>query len=80
MIIPININCNISLHSLSVGGAPPRDPQGHTLITEDGGYFRTFGFGIFSAYKQELERVGGFNTSIEGWGGEDVDLYDKVFF
>jgi len=41
------------------------------------GYWRDFGFGIMSAYKQDLERVQGFNTSIVGWGKEDVDLYER---
>uniref|UniRef100_A0A6A7G7Z9 Hexosyltransferase n=2 Tax=Hirondellea gigas TaxID=1518452 RepID=A0A6A7G7Z9_9CRUS len=61
----------------SVVGPPPRDQFGHTAITEESGYFRNFGFGIVSVYKSDLFAVGGFNTSIVGWGGEDVDLYNK---
>jgi len=41
------------------------------------GYWRDFGFGIMAAYKQDLERVQGFNTTIVGWGKEDVDLYER---
>lgn len=41
------------------------------------GYWRDFGFGIMSAYKQDIERVQGFNTTITGWGKEDVDLYER---
>lgn len=44
---------------------------------EQEGYWRDFGFGIMSAYKQDLDRVQGFNTSITGWGKEDVDLYER---
>ena len=28
-------------------------------------------------YGQDLHAVGGFDTSIKGWGWEDVDLYQK---
>ncbi|XP_018025751.1 chondroitin sulfate synthase 1 [Hyalella azteca] len=61
----------------SVAGAPPHDERGHTVVTEESGYFRSFGFGIMSVYQSDLMAVGGFNTSIRGWGGEDVDLYEK---
>jgi len=44
---------------------------------EKEGYWRDFGFGIMSAYKQDIERVQGFNTTITGWGKEDVDLYER---
>ena len=33
-----------------------------------------------SVYRSDLLDVGGFNTSITGWGGEDVDLYEKVIY
>ncbi|KAF6207578.1 hypothetical protein GE061_016025 [Apolygus lucorum] len=46
-------------------------------ITERAGYWRQYGFGICSMYKSDLEKVGGFNTSIVGWGKEDVDLFEK---
>uniref|UniRef100_A0A1I8A5D8 Hexosyltransferase n=1 Tax=Steinernema glaseri TaxID=37863 RepID=A0A1I8A5D8_9BILA len=42
------------------------------------GYFRHFGFGLVSLYKQDLVAVGGFNKEIQGWGLEDVDLFEKV--
>ncbi|XP_069138587.1 chondroitin sulfate synthase 1-like [Argopecten irradians] len=41
------------------------------------GYWRSFGYGIVSLYGSDLSTVGGFNTSIQGWGKEDVDLYSK---
>ncbi|KAK7082720.1 Chondroitin sulfate synthase 1 [Halocaridina rubra] len=50
----------------------------HTLIDEDVGYWRAFGFGIVSIYKCDLQLAGGLDTSILGWGREDVDLFEKV--
>lgn len=46
-------------------------------LSMDAGYWRNFGFGIASMYKSDLKQVGGFDTSIQGWGKEDVDLYTK---
>lgn len=43
----------------------------------DSGYWRQFGFGIVAVYNSDLRRVGGFDTSIIGWGKEDVDLFEK---
>ncbi|CAI4221702.1 unnamed protein product [Auanema sp. JU1783] len=42
------------------------------------GYFRHFGYGLAALYKADLIGVGGFDTKIEGWGLEDVDLFEKV--
>ncbi|XP_006609594.1 chondroitin sulfate synthase 1 [Apis dorsata] len=47
-------------------------------VNEMAGYWRQFGFGIVSLYKQDYKDVGGFNLSIQGWGKEDVDFYEKV--
>lgn len=49
----------------------------HFEFTYDSGYWRQFGFGIVLVYNSDLRRVGGFDTSIVGWGKEDVDLYEK---
>ncbi|KAI5722967.1 hypothetical protein M8J76_016297 [Diaphorina citri] len=49
----------------------------HYRISEEGGYWRTFGFGIAACYKTDFDKVGGFDSSISGWGKEDVDLFDK---
>lgn len=56
-------------------GSPPTN---HFVVNDDSGYWRQFGFGIVSIYKNDLRAVGGFNMTIRGWGKEDVDLYDKV--
>lgn len=47
------------------------------INSDDYGYFRQFGFGIASVYKNDFVSVGGFNTEIKGWGLEDVHLFDK---
>ncbi|XP_044579709.1 chondroitin sulfate synthase 1 isoform X1 [Cotesia glomerata] len=46
-------------------------------LSEPMGYWRLFGFGIVSLYKRDYLKIGGFNLSIEGWGKEDVDFYEK---
>ncbi|CAI5438270.1 unnamed protein product [Caenorhabditis angaria] len=42
------------------------------------GYFRNFGYGLAAMYKSDLMSIGGFDTKIEGWGKEDVDLFEKA--
>ncbi|CAD6241274.1 GSCOCG00002607001-RA-CDS [Cotesia congregata] len=46
-------------------------------LSEPMGYWRLFSFGIVSLYKRDYLKIGGFNLSIEGWGIEDLDFYDK---
>jgi len=41
------------------------------------GYWRQFGYGIAAMYRSDLEKVGGYDVSIQGWGKEDVDLFEK---
>ena len=40
------------------------------------GYWRQFGFGIASMYNSDFQKVGGFDKSIQGWGFEDVKLFE----
>ncbi len=47
-------------------------------FSQDYGYWRQFGFGIVSIYRSDLLKVGGLDTSIQGWGKEDVDLFHRV--
>ncbi|KAK3601073.1 hypothetical protein CHS0354_029300 [Potamilus streckersoni] len=42
------------------------------------GYWRQFGYGIAAMYHSDLEAVGGFDITIQGWGKEDVDLFGKT--
>lgn len=54
-----------------------RNYSSPTIIKKETGYWRQYGYGMASVYKQDLEAVKGFNTEIVGWGLEDVDLFDK---
>ena len=47
------------------------------IINKDAGIWRTYSYGPACMYHQDLHAVGGFDTSIKGWGWEDVDLYEK---
>lgn len=49
----------------------------HFLVNQDSGYWRQYGFGIVAVYKSDLMAAGGLNTTIQGWGNEDVDLFEK---
>ncbi|CAH1231821.1 CHSY1 [Branchiostoma lanceolatum] len=53
------------------------DYIGENSTLEDAGYWRYYGFGMVCLYQSDFLRSGGFDTTIEGWGLEDVDLYDK---
>ncbi|CAG2229702.1 CHSY [Mytilus edulis] len=48
-----------------------------TNLTSDHGYWRSFGYGMVSTFKRDLISVGGLDTSIKGWGKEDVALNTK---
>ncbi|XP_067171714.1 chondroitin sulfate synthase 3 [Apteryx mantelli] len=58
------------------GGNPPADSS--FVFTKRTGFWREYGFGITCIYKSDLLNAGGFDTSIQGWGLEDVDLFTKV--
>lgn len=42
------------------------------------GFWRQFGFGIASIFKCDFVTLGGFNTSIAGWGVEDVIFFESA--
>lgn len=46
-------------------------------INAETGYWREFGYGIAAFYKSDFRLAGGFDTSIRGWGKEDVALFDR---
>ncbi|XP_067114847.1 chondroitin sulfate synthase 3 isoform X1 [Osmerus mordax] len=48
------------------------------VFTKKSGFWRDYGFGITCIFKSDLQKAGGFDTSIQGWGLEDVDLFTKV--
>ncbi|XP_072848490.2 chondroitin sulfate synthase 3 isoform X1 [Pogona vitticeps] len=61
---------------VTYGGSPPKDST--FVFTKKTGFWRDYGFGITCIYKSDLVNAGGFDTSIQGWGLEDVDLFTKV--
>ena len=52
-------------------------PDSHFTINKDAGVWRRFSYGPACIYHQDMDAVGGFDTSIQGWGLEDVDLFEK---
>ncbi|CAN9504722.1 unnamed protein product [Ophioblennius macclurei] len=58
------------------GEKPPTN--NNFVLTKKSGFWRDYGFGIACIFKSDLQRTGGFDTSILGWGLEDVDLFTKV--
>ena len=52
-------------------------PGSYYTINKDAGIWRTYSYGPACMYHHDLHAVGGFDTSIKGWGWEDVDLYEK---
>lgn len=58
------------------GGNTPDDSN--FVFTKKSGFWRDYGYGITCIFKSDLQKAGGFDTSIQGWGLEDVDLFAKV--
>ena len=48
------------------------------LISTYQGFWRTYGFGMVSVYKDDLIDSGGYDMTIKGWGMEDVELADAL--
>ncbi len=42
------------------------------------GHWCTYGYGMLCMYKSDYDYVGGYDSKIEGWGGEDIVLTDRV--
>ena len=49
-------------------------PPTHFSFEELDGFWRYFSFGMLSIYKSDFARTIGFNTKIQGWGLEDVEM------
>ncbi|XP_062405598.1 chondroitin sulfate synthase 1 [Sardina pilchardus] len=56
-------------------GKVPSD--NHYVFTTKTGLWRHYGYGIVCVHKGDLQKAGGFDVSIQGWGLEDVDLFNK---
>lgn len=52
--------------------------QDKFTINEISGHWRQYGFGIVSLYKRDYRAVGGLDLSIQGWGKEDVEFFEKA--
>ncbi|XP_067211865.1 chondroitin sulfate synthase 1 [Linepithema humile] len=52
--------------------------QDKFTINEISGHWRQYGFGIVSLYKKDYRTVGGLDLSIQGWGKEDVEFFEKA--
>jgi hypothetical protein len=64
--------------SSAAASSGPSASDDHFVFDQRRGYFRHFGYGIVSIYRQDFEAVGGFNLTIRGWGLEDVDLFERI--
>ena len=53
-------------------------PESDFFISENQGFWREFGFGMISIFKSDLQRAGGYDLTIEGWGMEDVRLIEAL--
>ena len=49
----------------------------HFHFGERAGFWRSYGYGMLCVYQDDFIKSGGFDSSIRGWGVEDVDLVDK---
>lgn len=54
------------------------DKNARRKLSRSRGHWGNYAFGMLCIYKSDYNKVGGLNTKMMGWGGEDVDLFEKV--
>lgn len=54
-----------------------RTPVGYSIDVSHG-HWGTYGFGMVCIYRSDYFKIGGFDMSIRGWGGEDIKLVDST--
>jgi hypothetical protein len=47
-------------------------------IARSKGHWGSYAFGMLCIYKADYMKIGRLNTNMMGWGGEDVDFFEKV--
>ena len=47
-------------------------------ISREQGHWGYYAYGMLCIYKSDYIAVGGLDVAMVGWGGEDVDLYERV--
>lgn len=47
-------------------------------ISRQHGHWATYSYGMLCIYKSDYDSAGGFDSNIEGWGGEDVEFAQRV--
>eukprot|EP00795_Rhopilema_esculentum_P005840 gene5840-11159_t len=52
-------------------------PKTSFFYGRNAGFWRLYAFGIACMYRFDLMAIGGFDTTIQGWGLEDVELYER---
>jgi hypothetical protein len=52
-------------------------PQ-YPWISRKHGHWGYYGYGMVCIYKSDFVKVGGLGNGFRGWGGEDVEFYERV--
>lgn len=52
-------------------------PKNVFTFEKDAGLWRVYSYGPVCVYSDDVSAVGGFNTTIRGWGFEDVEFFEK---